>query len=202
MKRTLCLILSALMIVTLLAACGGSAPAAASSAAAAESGSQPAADASSAAAGDNNKLIVGLDDQFPPMGFRNDKNEIVGFDVELAQTVGKRLGMEVVLTPIDWTTKELELNGGKVNVLWNGLTITDERKESMLMSPAYLANAQVIVVQKDSDIHSLRPCRQGGGPATPLGHEPTPSVGLRTESVFGRRQRSLARPSKSAASTP
>jgi len=156
MKRTLCLILSALMIVTLLAACGGSAPAAASSAAAAESGSQPAADASSAAAGDNNKLIVGLDDQFPPMGFRNDKNEIVGFDVELAQTVGKRLGMEVVLTPIDWTTKELELNGGKVNVLWNGLTITDERKESMLMSPAYLANAQVIVVQKDSDIHSLK----------------------------------------------
>lgn len=98
------------------------------------------------------KLIVGIDDQFPPMGFRNDKNEIVGFDVDLATEVGKRLGIEVELVPIDWSTKELELNSGKVNVLWNGLSITDARKETMLMSPAYIMNAQVVVVGTESGI--------------------------------------------------
>ena len=89
------------------------------------------------------------------MGFRDENNELVGFDIDLAKAVGEKLGMEVVLTPIDWTTKELELNGDKVNLLWNGLTITPERQESMLMSPAYIANAQVVVVKQDSGITKL-----------------------------------------------
>lgn len=101
---------------------------------------------------DDKTFVVGLDDSFPPMGFRDDKNEIVGFDVDLAKEVGKRMGMEVVLQPINWDTKELELDSGNIDVIWNGLTITDERKTAMDFSKPYLQNDQVIVVKKDSPI--------------------------------------------------
>ncbi|MGL4607125.1 MAG: amino acid ABC transporter substrate-binding protein, partial [Eubacteriaceae bacterium] len=103
-------------------------------------------------ANDEKTFVVGLDDSFPPMGFRDDKNEIVGFDVDLAKEVGKRLGMEVVLQPINWDTKELELDSGNIDVIWNGLTITEERKAAMDFSNPYLENDQVIVVKKDSGI--------------------------------------------------
>lgn len=91
-------------------------------------------------------LIMGLDDSFPPMGYRDENNEIVGFDVDLATEVCRRLGIELVLQPIDWSTKELELANGSIDCIWNGLTITPERQEEMLMSRPYLANNQVIVV--------------------------------------------------------
>jgi len=97
-------------------------------------------------------LIVGLDDSFPPMGFRDENNNIVGFDVDLAAEVADRLGLELKLQTIDWDSKEMELDNGTVDVLWNGLSITDARKESMLLSRAYLANSQVIVVKKDSAV--------------------------------------------------
>lgn len=101
-------------------------------------------------------LIVGLDDSFPPMGFRDDNNEIVGFDVDLAKEAGKRMGYkEVKLQPIDWDSKELELQSGNIDVIWNGLTITDERKEKMLFTKPYLANSQVAVVKSDSDLKAL-----------------------------------------------
>src|SRR5665647_1198887 len=105
-----------------------------------------------AANNDDKTFVVGLDDSFPPMGFRDDKNEIVGFDVDLAKEVGKRLGMTVVLQPINWDTKELELDSGNIDVIWNGLTITDERKKAMDFTAPYLKNDQVIVVKKDSAI--------------------------------------------------
>jgi len=104
------------------------------------------------ASNDDKSFVVGLDDSFTPMGFRDDKNEIVGFDVDLAKEVGKRMGMEVVLQPINWDTKELELDSGNIDVIWNGLTITDERKAAMDFSAPYLENDQVIVVKKDSPI--------------------------------------------------
>jgi len=93
------------------------------------------------------KLVVGLDDSFPPMGFRDQINEIVGFDIDLAKKVGAILGYEVVLQPIDWASKELELETGNIDCVWNALTITPERQESMLITAPYLANNQVIVVK-------------------------------------------------------
>lgn len=93
------------------------------------------------------KLVVGLDDSFPPMGFRDEKNEIVGFDIDLANEVGRLMGYEVVLQPIDWASKELELESGNIDCIWNALTITQERKASMLITEPYLANNQVIVVK-------------------------------------------------------
>lgn len=98
------------------------------------------------------KVVIGLDDNFPPMGFRDDKNALVGFDIDLAREAAKRLGVEVEFKPIDWNAKEAELNGKRVDALWNGLTITDERKQSIAFTAPYMQNHQIVVVQADSPI--------------------------------------------------
>ena len=100
-------------------------------------------------------FVMGLDDSFPPMGFRNDANEIVGYDVDLASEVAKRLGVELVLQPIDWAAKEMELNTKKIDCIWNGFTMTAEREEAMAFSKPYLQNAQVVVVRNDSGFTRL-----------------------------------------------
>lgn len=97
-------------------------------------------------------IVIGLDDNFPPMGFRDDKNELVGFDIDLAKEAGKRLGVEVSFKPIDWSAKESELNGKRIDVLWNGLTITEERKANILFTKPYLENRQIIVVTEKSPV--------------------------------------------------
>ena len=145
MKKLLALSLALLMIL-MLGACGGSTS---------QTSSSDAEASGSEAVSEKTTLIIGLDDQFPPMGFRDENNNLVGFDIDLATEAAKRAGLEAVPTPIDWTTKELELNGDKVDVLWNGLTITPERQEAMLLSTAYIANAQGIVVKTDSGIATL-----------------------------------------------
>lgn len=99
-------------------------------------------------------IVIGLDDEFPPMGFRDESNEIVGFDIDLAKAAGEKLGVEVQFQPIDWNAKEIELESGKVDALWNGLTITEERKESMDFTSPYIMNKQIIVVKNDSDIQA------------------------------------------------
>lgn len=98
------------------------------------------------------KIVVGLDDNFPPMGFRDDKNNIVGFDVDMAKEAAKRLGMEVEFKPIDWNSKEAELSSKRVDMLWNGLTITEKRKENILFTKPYMENRQIIVVAANSTI--------------------------------------------------
>ncbi|MDR2797473.1 MAG: amino acid ABC transporter substrate-binding protein [Treponema sp.] len=102
------------------------------------------------------KLILGLDDSFPPMGFRNESNEIVGYDVDLAREVASRLGIELVLQPIDWNAKEQELNTGEIDCIWNGFTITEERKAALTFTKPYLKNAQVIVVKADAAYTTLQ----------------------------------------------
>lgn len=99
-------------------------------------------------------FTMGLDDGFPPMGFRDDNNNIVGFDIDLAKEVTKRLNMELVLQPIDWASKELELNKGKIDCIWNGLSVDPARAQAMLLTKPYFANNMVIVVKKDSPIVS------------------------------------------------
>ena len=101
------------------------------------------------------KFVLGLDDSFPPMGFRNENNEIVGYDIDLAREATKRMGVELVCQPIDWNAKEQELNTGEIDCIWNGFTITDDRKQNLLFTPPYLKNAQVIVVKQNSPINTL-----------------------------------------------
>ena len=105
---------------------------------------------------DSGKLILGLDDSFPPMGFNNEKGEIVGFDIDLATEVCARLGVELVLQPIDWSAKETLLENGNIDCIWNGMSITPAREESMCMTPAYLNNRIVILTKKDSGIQEAK----------------------------------------------
>ena len=99
------------------------------------------------------KIVIGLDDNFPPMGFRDDSGQLVGFDIDLAQEASKRLGIPVEFKPIDWDSKEAALKSKQVDMLWNGLTITDERSQQIAFSKPYMNNAQLLVVRADSPIN-------------------------------------------------
>ena len=101
------------------------------------------------------KIIVGLDDNFPPMGFIGDNNEIIGFDIDLAKEASKRLGREVEFRPIDWSSKEVELSSGRIDILWNGLDITEKRKENILFSDPYMDSKQLIFVNPNSPIKAV-----------------------------------------------
>lgn len=103
----------------------------------------------------NDQLIIGIDDAFAPIGFRDENNNIVGFDIDLAKAVGEQMDTKVVFQPIDWGSKETELQSGRIDLIWNGYTVTEERKQKVLFTEPYLANAQVIVTLKDSEINSL-----------------------------------------------
>lgn len=98
------------------------------------------------------KIVIGLDDNFPPMGFRNEAGELVGFDIDLAKEASKRLGVPVEFKPIDWDSKEAALQSKQVDMLWNGLTITEDRAKKIAYSKPYMNNAQLLVVRADSPI--------------------------------------------------
>ena len=100
-------------------------------------------------------FVLGLNDSFPPLGFRSDDNEIVGYDIDLAKEVAKRMGVDFRAQPIDWDAKEMELETGKIDCIWNGFTITEDRKNALSFTEAYLNNDQVLVVRTDSGINSL-----------------------------------------------
>lgn len=104
---------------------------------------------------DKKVFVLGLDDSFPPMGYRDENNEIVGYDIDLAKEVTKRMGVKLELQPIDWNAKEQELNTGKIDCIWNGFTITPERSQVLTFTKPYLKNAQVVVVKKDSPYITL-----------------------------------------------
>ncbi|MRN51512.1 amino acid ABC transporter substrate-binding protein [Paenibacillus monticola] len=105
--------------------------------------------------GNDGKLVIGIDDKFAPMGFRDDNNEIVGFDIDYAKAAAEKMGKEITFQPIDWSAKESELNSGRIDMIWNGYTITDERKEKVLFTKPYLENSQVVVVLADSSLTKL-----------------------------------------------
>ena len=100
------------------------------------------------------KIVIGVDDQFPPMGFRDDSGEIVGFDIDLANAVCEKLGVQAEIKPIDWSAKEAELAAGSIDLIWNGYTVTDERREKVLFTDPYLANSQIIVTKEGYGVES------------------------------------------------
>lgn len=104
---------------------------------------------------DDSKLIIGIDDKFAPMGFRDENNELTGFDIDYAKAAGEQMGKQVEFQPIDWSAKESELNSGRIDLIWNGYTITDERKEKVLFTKPYLKNSQVIVIPTTSSLSKL-----------------------------------------------
>ena len=93
-------------------------------------------------------LIVGITD-FAPMDYKDDKGEWVGFDADMARAVAQDLGVKVQFVEIDWDNKILELQNKSVDCVWNGMTLTDEVKNSMECTKAYCNNAQVVIVKSD-----------------------------------------------------
>ncbi len=103
------------------------------------------------------RLVLGLDDAFPPMGYKDTQTgEIVGFDIDLAKEACKRLDIELKLQAVDWDNKQAELDNGNVDCLWNGFSKTPEREKSFLLSIPYMKNEQIILVKTDSSYHSLK----------------------------------------------
>lgn len=131
MKKFLTLMLTLVVATTVLAGCGGTKEA-------------PKKEAK--------KIVVGLDDNFPPMGFKNEKNEIVGFDIDMAKEVSKRMNRPIEFKPIDWSSKEAELKSGRIDAIWNGLNITADRQKNMLFSKAYMECKQLLFVPVGSAI--------------------------------------------------
>lgn len=171
MKKSLAMMTAAMMVAGALAGCGssGSTPAAttaaATEAATTAAATEAATDAATTEAGDtaaaaegtvktpSGKFTVGFDQEFPPMGFVGDDGQFTGFDLDLAKEVASRLGLEFVPQPINWDAKDMELDSGNIDCIWNGFTMQGREDAYTWVGP-YMANNQVFVVTADSDIAS------------------------------------------------
>lgn len=165
MKKRLAGIALATVIALSLAGCGGSnggattaadtmaADTSAEDTTAADTSAEAASTEAAQAESAGGTLVVGFDQDFPPMGFLGDDGEFTGFDLELAQEVAKRLGLEYKPQPIAWDSKDMELESGNIDCIWNGFTMTG-REDNYTWTEAYMANTQVFVVGKDSGIAS------------------------------------------------
>lgn len=153
-KRFVSAALVAVMALS-MTACGSSNSAAETTAADIEAAESQAEEttAEEAKTTDGGTLIVGFDQDFPPMGFVGDDGEYTGFDLELTQEVAKRLGLEYKAQPIAWDSKDMELESGNIDCIWNGFTMTG-REDDYTWTEPYMANQQVFVVANDSDINS------------------------------------------------
>lgn len=153
MKRKLALALAAtLMLTTALAGCGGK------EADSKDSGDSDKKAAKTEAANEEkekgDKFVLGFDANFPPYGYKDDNGEYVGFDLDLAQEVCDRNGWELVKQPIEWDAKDMELNSGTIDCIWNGFTM-DGREDEYTWSDPYVDNSQVVVVAESSGIKTL-----------------------------------------------
>lgn len=101
-------------------------------------------------------ITIGFDNTFVPMGFEEKNGQYAGFDIDLAQAVSEKLGIQIRFQPIDWDMKETELQNGTIDAIWNGYTATDERKEKVAFTIPYMENQQVLVSKKSKNIHSIQ----------------------------------------------
>lgn len=144
MWKKICLLLSLLLMVSVFAfGCGSETETPATD-----------EDLSLTTIQDKGTLVLGCDDGFPPMGFRDKSGEVVGFDIDLAKAVAEKLGVELVVKPINWETKELELKNGSIDVIWNGFTINAQRNREVEYTKPYLNNEIMLAVKADSPIQT------------------------------------------------
>ncbi|MBQ3198828.1 MAG: amino acid ABC transporter substrate-binding protein [Firmicutes bacterium] len=142
MKKLLMLFSCLMLTMGLMAGCGGDAPA--------DKGGDDAA-TGWAYIQEKGELVVGLDDTFAPMGFRDAENNLVGFDIDLAVATGEVLGVDVKFQPISWDAKEMELSSKNIDCIWNGMSATAERQESMALTKKYLNN-KIVIMTLDKDL--------------------------------------------------
>ena len=101
-------------------------------------------------------VVVGLDDTYVPMGFRDKSGKLVGYDVDLARATFKKLGLKVKFQAIDWSMKETELDTGHIDMIWNGYTITPARAEKVAFSVPYHNDSQVLVTMQRDHINAIK----------------------------------------------
>lgn len=150
MKKLIALMLTLTMVLS-LAACGSSGSD--------DDSKKESSESDMAYVKDKGTLVVGITD-FEPMDYKNDKDEWIGFDADMAKAFAESLGVEAEFVEIDWDNKIMELDGKTIDCVWNGMTLTDEVTSSMECSKAYCNNAQVVIVPADKadkyqDIESL-----------------------------------------------
>ena len=149
MKKGLALCMTVVLAMgCLLTGCGSSDTGAKSTTGSAAAGTEAAG--TQTTVGEKKTFTVGFDASFPPYGYQ-ENGEYVGFDLDLAQEVCDRNGWELVKTPIDWDAKNIELNGGSIDCIWNGFTMNG-REDDYTWTPAYINNTQVFAVNKNSGI--------------------------------------------------
>ncbi|MGX6428175.1 amino acid ABC transporter substrate-binding protein [Levilactobacillus yonginensis] len=102
----------------------------------------------------NKKVVIGLDDSFVPMGFRQKSGKLVGYDIDLARAVFKLYGVKADFQSIDWNMNVTELHNGTIDLIWNGFSITPQREKQVAFSDTYLNNDQVLVTLKKDNITS------------------------------------------------
>lgn len=100
------------------------------------------------------EFVVGLDDNYPPAGYRDKKGDLVGFDIDLAKEAAKRLGVNAVFKPVQWDGVLLNLKNGDIDLIWNALGITPERQKEIAFTESYMADRNIIVVKPGSTIKS------------------------------------------------
>ncbi|GHU43773.1 glutamine ABC transporter substrate-binding protein [Bacilli bacterium] len=101
------------------------------------------------------EVVIGFDNTFVPMGFKDKEGKNVGFDIDLADAVFKKYGVKVKMQPIDWDMKETELENGSIDLIWNGYSVTTEREKKVLFTNPYMKNEQVLVTKKSSKIDKV-----------------------------------------------
>ncbi len=143
-KKILAIVMSIVLvfgIVCAFAACGNDAE---------PEDNAPAADAASDMAyiKEKGEMIIGIT-YFAPMNYEDENGELIGFETEFAKAVCEKLGVKAKFQEISWTAKETELAAKNIDCIWNGMTITPERVESMGISTPYMANKQVLIVKAD-----------------------------------------------------
>lgn len=146
----------ALMVIGLTACAGGEKESTTQAASSVQEGEakEESAAGDAAAIDEDGVFTVGFDQDFPPMGFVGEDGQFKGFDLELAAEVAKRLGMEIKYQPIEWAAKEMEIESGSIDCIWNGFTING-REDAYTWSDPYMENKQVFVVKKESGIEGL-----------------------------------------------
>lgn len=157
MKKVFAVVSGMVMAMTVLAGCGSGTSSQGTSQSSmggegASSGQTASADKFATSLQDikdKGTLVIGLDDTFAPMGFRDEKGELVGFDIDLATAVCEELGVKAEFKPIDWSAKELELSSGRIDCIWNGMSITPEREDAMSLSEPYLNNKIIVMTNPD-----------------------------------------------------
>lgn len=101
------------------------------------------------------QVVIGLDDSFVPMGFEKRNGQLTGYDIDLAKAVFQEYGIKVSFQTIDWSMNVTELRNGTIDLIWNGYSITPQRKKKVAFSRPYLRNRQVLVVKKNSGSNSF-----------------------------------------------